>query len=261
MKKLSLVLSLVLALCLCLPAVAEEAAAPSLLAYYTFDDAENLGKDSSVNANDLIRAINPDGIKAVEGVNGGAVHFGGSSGLVAFDDANNDFIDLYTGSALTISYWAKMDLDECGDIDQRRVVDCGVNGSAEGFTNVLSKQVKEDGTVGMFNIAVVGSTDWWSGYGAVTGDVYGWHHFVAVYDNEANTLTTFIDGVKCAEVYAEDEKLACAFTFCVGGNWAQWDWFNYGNHDATMNGFIGAVDEVKIIAGAVYDMAAIEAMK
>lgn len=260
MKKLSLVLSLVLALCLCLPAVAEEAAAPSLLAYYTFDDAENLGKDSSVNANDLIRAINPDGIKAVEGVNGGAAYFGGTSGLLAFDDANNDFIDLYTGSALTVSYWAKVDVENT-NTEQRRVVDCGVNGSAEGFTNIVAKSVAEDGTVSLFNIAVMGGTDWWSSYGAVDGDVNAWHHFVAVYDNEANTLTTFIDGVKCAEVYAEDEKLAGAFTFCVGGNWAQWDWFNYGNHDATMNGFIGAVDEVKIIAGAVYDMAAIEAMK
>ncbi len=246
MKKFLSILALVLCVCLCGgAALAEE---PVLLAYYTFNDAANLGADASGSGNDLVRSVNPDGISVVEGVSGDAAYFGGSSGLLAADDANNDFIDTMTGKSLTISYWAKADIANYGS-GQRRVVDQGVNGSAEGVTNVIGV---DGGTV--FNIAVAGGTDWWSGYGAVQGDPAGWHHYVMVLDNDANTLTTYIDGVKCAEVYAEDETIASAFTFCVGGNWAQWDWFNNGNRDVTVQGFVGAVDEVKVYAGAVYDM-------
>ncbi len=255
-------IALLLALCLLVPcAVAEEAAEPTLLAYYTFDDAANLGADASAKGNHLVRAINPDGIQAVEGHVGGAVYFGGASGLAAADDANNDLIDTCGVKSLTISFWAKADVTKVANGAQYRVVDEGINGSAEGFTTVIGSNVAEDGTVSLFNIAVAGGTDWWSGYGAVQGDPADWHHYVMVLDNDACTLTTYIDGVKCAEVYAEDETIASAFTFCVGGNWAQWDWFNNGNRDVTAQGFIGSVDEVKVIAGAVHDIAAIEAMK
>ena len=249
MKKFLSILALALCVCLC-AGVAEEA--PALLAHYTFDDAANLGADASGNGNDLVRTINPDGIQAVEGLAGGAVYFGGTSGLVAADDSNNDFIDTYTGKSITVSYWAKVDLANT-DTQQRRVVDCGVNGSAEGFTNVIGKAVNGD-TVSLTNVAVTGGSDWWSSAYSVLGNPDGWHHYVMVYDDDACAVVTYIDGVKCAEVYAEDEKLASGFTFCVGGSWAQWDWFNGGNRDATAQGFIGAVDDVKIYAGAVHDV-------
>ncbi len=207
MKKFLTILALTLCVCLCAgTACAEEV--PTLLAHYTFDDAANLGADASGNGNDLVRTLNPDGIQAVEGVMGGGVYFGGSSGLAAADDSNNDFIDTYTGKSLTISYWAKVDTANASG-DQRRVVDAGCNGSADGFTNVLG--INENG---VFNIVCAGGTDWWSGYGAVDGDPAGWHHYVMVLDNDACTLTSYIDGVKKAEVYAEDENIASAFTFC-----------------------------------------------
>lgn len=259
MKKLSLGLSLLLALCLCLPALAEES--PALLAYYTFDDAENLGKDASANANDLIRVINPDGISVVEGKIGTAAYFGGASGLTPFDDANNDFMDLYGSKSFTISFWAKVDLEKA-HTDNMRVICEGINGSAEGLTNVLKKNVAEDGTVsGITFIAVTGGSDWWGAAGTVTADPAGWHHYMHVYDAENCTVTTYIDGVKTGETYAEEEPVGSAFTFCVGGCWAQWDWFNGGNRDVTVEGYIGAVDEVKVIAGAVHDAAIVEAIK
>lgn len=263
MKKLSLALSLLLTLCLCLPAIAEEPAAqgPVLLAYYTFDDAENLGKDASANANDLIRVINAEGIEAVEGHVGGAVYFHGSSGMTPFDDANNDFIDLNGNTSLTISFWAKVDLEKA-HTGNMRVIDHGINGGTDGFTNVLKKNVAEDGTVsGLTFIAVTGGSEWWGAAASVTEDPAGWHHYMHVYDAENCSVTTYVDGVKCGEVYAEEEKLSADFTFCVGGSWAQWSWFNGGNGAVTGEGYIGAVDEVKIIAGAVHDAAAVEAMK
>lgn len=259
MKKLSLVLSLLLALCLCLPAVAEEG--PVLLAYYTFDDAENLGKDSSGYANDLIRAINPDGISVVEGKVGTAAYFGGASGLISFDDANNDFMDLYGDKSFTISFWAKVDLEKA-HTGNMRIIDQGINGAPEGLTNVLKKNVAEDGTVsGLTFIAVTGGSDWWGAAASVTADPAGWHHYMHVYDAENCSVTTYIDGVKAKETYAEEEVVKAAFTFCVGGSWAQWDWFNGGNRSVTGEGYIGAVDEIKIIAGAVHDAAVVDAMK
>ena len=50
MKKVSLLLALVLALSLALSCAVAEDASPALLAYYTFDDAENLGADASGTA-------------------------------------------------------------------------------------------------------------------------------------------------------------------------------------------------------------------
>ena len=260
MKKLALVLSLLMALCLVLPAVAEESA-PMLLAYYTFDDAENLGKDASVNGNDLIRVINPEGISVVEGHTGNAAYFGGSSGMTPFDDANNDFMDLYGSKSFTISFWAKVDLEKA-HTGNMRIIDEGINGSAEGLTNVLKKNVAEDGAVtGLTFIAVTGGSDWWGAAASGTEDPDGWHHYMHVYDAENCSVTTYVDGVKTGEAYAEEETVASAFTFCVGGSWAQWDWFNGGNRDVTGEGYIGAVDEIKVVAGAVHDAAVVEALK
>lgn len=261
MKKLSFVLCLMLTLCLCVPALAEEPAGPILLAYYAFDDAENLGKDSSANANDLIRVINEDGIEAVEGYAGGAAYFYGSSGMTPFDDANNDFIDLNGDTSITISFWAKIDLERA-HTGNMRIVDHGINGSTEGFTNVLKKNVGDDGAVsGLTFIAVTGGSDWWGAAATVSEDPAGWHHYMHVYDAENCTVTTYVDGVKCGESYAEEEKIASGFTFCIGGAWAQWSWFNGGNGAVTGEGYIGAVDEVKIISGAVHDAAIVEAIK
>lgn len=251
MKRFLSLLALVLGTCLCLGAAAAEE--PELLAWYTFDDEAGMGADASGNGNDLVGVINPDGVELVEGVNGKAVYFCGSSGLIAADTANDDFTDTYAGNSMTISYWAKVDLERTDD-QQRRVVDSGVNGSTTGFTNVLKKNVDGDGNVTLTNVAVMGGSDWWSSAYTVAQDPAGWHHYALVYDNDACLVTTFIDGVKCAEVYAEDETIASDFTFCVGGCWAQWSWFNNGDASVTQSGFIGAVDDVKVYGGAVYDI-------
>lgn len=259
MKKVSLMLALVLAMSLFLTcAVAEEA---TLLAYYTFDDAEHLGTDASGNGNDLVKAVNPDGIQAVEGHVGGAVSFAGESGLLAADDSNNDLIDTYTGQSLTVSAWIKVDLEHAR-AGNARAISQGIQGSDEGFVLLVNKSENEEGAVSLYSISKVGGSSWDESYSAVEGDLDAWHHYVMVYDAEAELVTTFIDGIKIKEVYADaEEKLSSSFTFCVGGSWAQWDWFNGGNLEVTAEGFIGAVDEVKVIAGAVYDMDAIEAAK
>lgn len=259
MKKVSLFLALALALSLMMTcALAEDAA---LLAYYDFNNADNLGADVSGNGNDLVRAINPDGIAAVEGYEGGAVYFAGESGLLAKDESNNDLIDTFTGKSLTVSAWVKVDLENAR-VGNARAISNGIQGSDEGFVMLVNKSVAEDGTVGLYSISKFGGSSWGESASAVEADLDAWHHYVMVYDAEAELVTTFVDGVKVKEVYADSEEvLASPFTFCVGGSWAQWDWFNGGNLDVTAEGFIGAVDEVKIIVGAVYDMDVIAAAK
>lgn len=262
MKKLSLVISLLLALCLALPVLAEETAEPVLLAYYTFDDAENLGKDATANGNDLVQTVCPEGIEAVEGHVGGAVYLHGNSGMTTFDGAAvDDFVDRNGNTSVTVSFWAKLDLEN-GKAGNMRVVDKGVNGSAEGFTNVLMINRGEDDAVsGLTYVAVIGGSDWWGAAAVVAENPADWHHYMMVYDAENCTVTTYVDGVKAGETYAEEETVKSAFTVCIGGSWAQWDWFNGGNHEATGEGYVGAVDEVKIISGAVHDAAIVEAMK
>ena len=253
MKKLLGILALVLCLSMIAGTCAMAEDAPALLAYYTFDDADNLGADASGNGNDLVTAIAPDGIQAAEGCKDGGVYFGGVSGLLAKDGANDDFIDTYTGKGITVSLWAKVDLENARE-GNARVVSHGIQGSDEGFVLLVNKATN-DGKVSVFNISKVGGSDWWGSYGAVAEELEGWHQYVMVYDPENSLVVTFIDGEKAAEVYAdEEEKLASAFTFCVGGSWAQWDWFNGGNHEEVAEGFIGTVDEVKVFAGAVYDL-------
>ncbi len=259
MKKVSIILSLVLMLCLCLSAAASEAT-PTLIAYYTFDDAANIGADASGNGNDLVKKINEEGIEAAEGHEGGAVYFHGTSGLLPFDDANNDIIDVTGNSSLTISFWAKIDAENAAEC--MRVIDHGINGSTEGFTNVLYRNLGENGEIASLTyVAVVGGSDWWSSATTISEDPTGWHHYMMVYDKDACSLTTYVDGVKGAEVYAEDETTSSGFTFCIGGDWAQWDWFNGGDLSVTQQGFVGCIDEVKVISGAVHDAAAVEAMK
>ncbi len=264
MKKVSLLLALVLALSLALSCAVAEDAAPALLAYYTFDDAENLGADASGNGNDLVTAINPDGISATEGYAGGAVYFGGASGLLVKDQDNNDMIDTYAGKGLTISVWCKVDMENSDDSGWgHRVIGHGVQGATEGFAMLVNKFTAEDGTAGITAYGSVGGSAWADGWvQSVEGDPAAWHHYVMVYDPDAELVTIFVDGVKTCEAYADaEEVISSPFTFCVGGNWARWDWFNGGNFEETDEGFIGSVDEVKIFAGALYDLDAIAAAK
>ncbi len=128
---------------------------------------------------------------------------------------------------------------------------------------LVNKFTAEDGTAGITAYGSVGGSAWADGWvQSVEGDPAAWHHYVMVYDPDAELVTIFVDGVKTCEAYADaEEVISSPFTFCVGGNWARWDWFNGGNFEETDEGFIGSVDEVKIFAGALYDMDAIAAAK
>ncbi|MBO2517358.1 MAG: hypothetical protein CW338_08825, partial [Clostridiales bacterium] len=257
MKKVSLILAVLMAFVLVASCAAAEEADPVLLAYYPFDGIETLGDDLSGNGNNIVKVVNPEGMEIVEGVKGGAVYFGGASGMMPFDDANNDFIDIYaqTGKALTVSFYAKVDTERAVFGGNARAISSGIQGSDEGFVVLVNASKAEDGTVSLFSISKVGGSDWWGSASVVPSDPEGWHHYVMVYDAENEKVVTFIDGEQIVEVYADSEEvIGSAFTFCIGGSWAQWDWFNGGNFVGSAEGFTGTIDEVKVFAGAVYEM-------
>ncbi|MBE5786036.1 MAG: LamG domain-containing protein [Clostridiales bacterium] len=248
---------LAVALCLMLyTAGMAEGTDIQLLAHYTFDDSADLGADASGNGNDLVTFVNPDGIHAEEGYRGGAVHFDGTSGMYAAGESAADFMDGYTGS-LTVSFFAKVDLDNARN-GNARVVDHGINGSDKGFTTLVNVNRNADGSNTVYSISKMGKSDWWSSYAALDGDPASWHHYTMVFDAERGIVSAFIDGVLKCEVSAfADETAASDFSFGIGGSWNQYDWFNAGNREVTLEGFTGCVDDVKVFAGAVYDMAVI----
>lgn len=231
--------------------MAEEA--PELLAWYTFDDAADLGRDDSGQGNTLKQLGQ---VKSAEGHRGGAAYFDGVSGLIP---AGVDFLDEYEGKSVTVSYFARVDLDKA-HTGNMRAVDHGVNGCEDAFTTVIKKNVAEDGSSSLTFIGTAGGSDWWGAAADIREDVAAWHRYTLVYDADECTVTTYVDGEKRGECYGDGNGVSSSYIFCIGGSYATADWFNGGDHSQPVEGFIGAVDEVKIIGGVLPDSADIDAL-
>ena len=230
-----------------------------LVAYYTFDNSSNLGKDATANANDLDKTVNSAKISTVDGVDGKAVYFGGSAGLAIADQTNadsswkGDFMD-NIGGAFTISYYAKIDTSKAVDGANTRVFCNGVNGGPGGSTSLV--KYVADGNKVQF-ISAVGGTDWWSGCATLENAASNWHHYVMIYDPDNEKFSTYVDGDKKVELYADsDENLSKDWNFTIGGCWSQMSWFS--DKTVTTESFIGSVDEFKVFNKAIYDMNYIE---
>ncbi len=139
MKKIisALLVSFCILSMLPLAAFAEE---PSVkpVAWYDFEDAENLGKDKSGNGNDLISLGTPEQVE--EGPSGNAVFFDGLSSLYAKTSKDNgygeDYADVIAASGskkLTIAYWIKNEISDYDNFDistWRRIISNGHDGGA-----------------------------------------------------------------------------------------------------------------------------------
>lgn len=116
---------------------AEEPAAKPV-AWYDFEDAENIGKDKSGNGNDLTVFGEPE--QTENGPSGKYVYFDGSSALYAKTDKKggigSDFVDVIADSGskkLTIAFWIKNELSDYDNFDGsgwRRVISNGHDGGA-----------------------------------------------------------------------------------------------------------------------------------
>lgn len=242
----------------CLPILAVETT-PSPVAYYSFEDSTNLGKDFTANANDL-SAVKPEGITSAEGITGKALSLAGTSGLIAPYNPSDgtDFVD-HLSNGYTISFYAKTTQTEVESGTNHRIISNGIEGSARGEAFIINLLSEEDGTKFLRCHTVIGDSDWWGMDKArVYNDLQGWHHYVLVYDpnveDTTKTITTMIDGVVMDNAYSEDADIISDFSFCIGGSWAPWDWFNGGDHSVVREGFHGLVDEVKIFDSAIYSL-------
>ena len=235
---------------------------PTLLAYYRFDDAADLGADASDNGNNLVTTINPNGITYAPGkVGNGSIYLDGNSGFAAADSDDNgvydDFTDKMTGS-FTVSYYAKIDTANARQSQavNTRVLSSGIQGCDPGMTSMLNLW-NNNGNLEAYNLNQFAYNGWFDSYAPVDSLALGdWHHYVMVYDASKNTVTSYIDGAKEAQTAVKSNaSLKCYFTFAVGGSWAR----DYGLSRID-EGFIGWIDDVKIIDGALFDIDAILAL-
>lgn len=227
-----------------LPAAAAE---EHLIAYYSFEDAGNLGKDDSGSGNDLT-AVGKGGASSGEGVKGQALYLDGESGLAAKETDGVDFSDGLT--SFTISFYAKH--DGFVGIDAR-VISSGYNGTQDGFNIGLGRYM--DSEVHLVYQPLLGDEkDHWgkmSEFCQVRGaEVNEWHHYVAVYNADSRTMSAYIDGELKAEDSYQNPPMKSELNFCIGGSWGSW-------FSSVMYGFEGGIDEVRIYDAALQDLSAL----
>ncbi len=227
-----------------------------LTAWYEFNDAENIGKDSTGNGHDLDKQINASGIGTAVGADGtGAVSFGGTSALVTSEESARDFVDQMNGGALTIDFYA----ENTAPGGQQHIINNGMNGSSDGFTFILNN---ESGRLGLMTPMGDQWWDTWGGTWPSSGTdanefLKDWHRYTVVIDPEAGKVTTKINGNVAKEFAMNGTmNLTSGFSFALGGQWSQYDWFSGG--DQAIYGFTGNVDNMKIFGEAIYDMETID---
>lgn len=183
----------------CLPAHA------ALVAYYTYDNASNLGLDSSGNGNNLLTA---SGAVATTGKAGGGVDLNGSSGILY--SASGTLTGLPTGaSSYTVATW--FNADPVGGTNVGGFLGWG-NYGAGNSVNAF----RLNGTNGLDNY-------WW-GNDLVTGNVgdliagsgiNGWHYVAATYDATTHINRIWLDGTQVASRTATGIN-AAGTNFAIG---------------------------------------------
>lgn len=167
------------------------AAHADLIGLYTYDDANNLGKDSSGKGNDLVAGWNmPTG---VAGKFGGGMDLDGSAALVSPTGYVNG---LPTGtSSYTIASW--INPDSAGGNGAGGIVGWGYYG----YQNLVVA-LRMNGDTQLHNywwandLTANAGTDLTAGAGS-----NGWHFVAATFDASTNRNAIFVDGAEVASRY------------------------------------------------------------
>ncbi len=224
-----------------------------LIAYYSFENDSDFGEDSSAAGYNLIPI--GSGLTSGEGVNGGkALYLDGTSGLYAEViggiAGGPDFSDSL--QSFTISFYAK----ENGEVNSNsRAISTGYNGTQDGFNFSLARFTDGFEDLIIFQPIIGDSFDHWgkmSAFNEIRGEtIDDWHHYVAVYDADTRTCTSYIDGEWTAEDYYDAPPMSSDYyTFCIGGSYTvEWS--------APMYCLVGAVDEIKIYDVALKDLSVV----
>lgn len=178
-----------------------------LIAYYKFDDVENIGKDYSKYANDAVPSGFDTGVVPFvdEGKLGGAADFG-----VAGDAAQKRLIaeskehNLLGQTSFTISFWMKGDGNSyaalpANAVNNAYIMHKGTFSNAVGLGKWLGFQLHQNGNMN-FSIdddrpqSEGGKTD--ATISTLDLGLFNneWHHVVATRDYENRTMSFFVNG-------------------------------------------------------------------
>lgn len=243
------------------PAAAEEASKhPEPLAWYTFDDPENLGADTSGNDNHL----QPKGSPAYreEGMYGGCLYLDGNSAMIAEKDAvtGADFIDTLqdTTRQFTLTYWFKATREDIVGFDAntmwRRIVSNGCDwqagGENGGFTFINNPDNAVNPSVFYSNPMVEydnGTFDP-AQFTANTPFTEDWTFIAIAVDAATNTIEYYINGILMATVIPklpagatglQFANMACAFAFGA-------DYYVSGGTETFFQPYKGALDQAGV---------------
>ncbi len=200
-----------------------------LVAHFAFENANNIGADSSGNGHNL-----SGGGSSGEGIKGNALVLDGFSSLEA-----NDSSAFNTASAFTWSTWFQVEDDLAGGI---------ISKSPEGWLAGSKALFKGEESFLGFDIGFVGTAEF-------EGEIQDgqWHHAVVVghfpEDDPVGFFELYVDGTLVSETEGDLEEIAepDASIFRVGGG-------SPGGFDPEVDGeefpepntFFGNLDEVRI---------------
>lgn len=243
---------------------------PTPLAWYTFDDASNLGRDYSGNNHDLIAKGDPSSLAM--GKNGKGLYLNGESALIASMDADNggaDFVDKLqdTTGQFTLTYWTKVTKADIVGFDPntawRRIFSNGFCFSGIGGFAFLDNQ--ENGV----NPSIVYSNPlveynnghWtWMPFDVSTPFTEKWTFRAVTVDTKTNTLNYYLDGSLISTLTpdltdggktsgASGLKFACPeVPFAIGAHY-----YNDGKDDHFDQSFKGALDQVGLFDKVLTD--------
>ncbi len=259
-KAAAIILTLILVFsCIPLVSAAEAETVPAPIAWYTFDDPQNLGADSSGNGNHLQAMGTPT--SAAGGKYGNAVHFDGASALSAAQGADgSDFLDALAGTTnkFTLTFWLKTTKEDLAGYDPanwRRIVSNGADwgmsgGGAGGFTLINNPDNPADPGVMVNNpVFHLNNNDTNIHVYAEFYPVHiqysaEWNHVAVTVDAAANRIQYYLNG----NLMADHQPQLPEGTALVFANAAAPFSFGAGYSAGTsyLHSFVGSVDQAGV---------------
>lgn len=250
-KAIALVAAALMLTSAALTPVGAEDSYPKPIAAYSFDNADDPGRDISGNGNSL--SVKGE-VKSVDGKYGKAVRFDYAGALAAKQGSDGaDFVDLIETKGtkqMTLMYWvrySKADLDAWdANNGWRRIVSNGVDGGT-GFGGFTMLGLVDNLIVpGNINPACVFHTEkaqsWSGGNWSTYPWTEQWSHITWTVDLNTNRCMFYVNGKAIFDL--TEKELAGGLTnlsraFSVGANW-----FTDENGNNVFNqSFAGEIDD------------------
>ena len=192
-----------------LVAPAAQAALPAgTQAYYSFNNAAELGADLSANANHLSTATGTPGFSA-SGKHGGALYLNGSSSMTRTAGFPTGFP--VGGASYTLAVWEKLDAGAS-------------NGGYLGWGNHTNNQCNNLRRDGAEVVNYWYYNDQFSSGAAINDS--NWHHVAATYDSATKIHSIYVDGVLRGQRTVTTVPAVVAANFAVGRTTATSEFHN-----------------------------------